>query len=329
MDHEIRIQMMREKILPRALLLNQGKTDRSISREVQQGYLTRIIPGYFMLRAHWDGLYGEERLLARTLVIAHLHRGREIVFSHYSAAALWGLPLYRHHAGRVHVYTPRERPGRSAGVVVRHAASLAQEQVESVAGIAVTSLSRTMVDLARLASTEVAVGVADAGLRKMFRSDHGRVDPAIEDWRGSQLELLDAMPRVRGVRSARKVLEFADPRADSVAESVSRLQFARLRVEVDIQVMVRGAEGRRYCLDFKFIGQAAFGEVDGRSKYTDEKLLNGQTPHERVLEEKRREDDIRGVTGDRLVRWMPEAIETADRLGRRMLAFGLRVPALE
>jgi hypothetical protein len=64
-------------------------------------------------------------------------------------------------------------------------------------------------------------------------------------------------------------------------------------------------------------------------KYADKELLGGQTPAQRVISEKRREDDVRGVTGDRIVRWMPDAIGTAERLGRRMLAFGLQVPAMQ
>lgn len=310
-------------------LIEEGVSDQTIQQLIASNKLIRVVPGAYMRSDSWGRLFPEEKLLARTVAVGRLHRGAGVVFSHYSAAVIWGLPLWGHQGETVHLLTPRDSPSNASHWVYRHHHAWQESDTEVVAGLVVTNLSNTIVDIARVAKPELAVGVADAGVRAMFQRGRGSVDPRVEEWRGSQLELLANLRGGRGVRSATKVLEFADPRSDSVAESVSRLQFARLQMEVEIQVPVRGTGGDQYWLDFKFVGQGVFGEVDGQMKYADKELLGGQTPAQRVISEKRREDDVRGVTGDRIVRWMPDAIGTAERLGRRMLAFGLQVPAMQ
>lgn len=329
MDNVMRISKMREKLLFTDQLLASGMTERRLFGEVREGWLVRVIHGCYMERQEWEELYPEELLLARSLAVARKNMGRTLVFSRFSAAAIWGIPLFRYQPGPVHVLTPRNARGRTSTSVTRHSDPWCDEEVVEIAGLLVTDVSKTLVDLARHASSELAVGAADAGLRMMFGPGRNGVPSEVSEWRGSQLEMLAAMRGGRGVRKASRVLEFADQRADSVVESVSRLQFSRLQMDVEIQVPVRGSEGQQYWLDFEFIGQRAFGEVDGAVKYADTKMLRGQTADRVVLIEKRREDDIRGVENKRIVRWMPDVVSNPESLGRRMRAFGLRVPAME
>ena len=110
-------------------------------------------------------------------------------------------------------------------------------------------------------------------------------------------------------------------------ESVSRLQLARLRVPHEMQVPVFVGEKLAYWVDFEFTGQQAFGEVDGSAKYLDPAFRNGLSAAEVVLEEKRREDEIRGVTGKRIVRWGVDHLGSARDLGKRLGDFGIRVPS--
>lgn len=70
--------------------------------------------------------------------------GDDAVLSHLSAAALWGLIGYR--PGPVEVTSPSGRPGR-AGIALRRCAIVEDERAVQ-AGIPVTSVSRTLVDLA-------------------------------------------------------------------------------------------------------------------------------------------------------------------------------------
>jgi len=89
---------------------------------------------------------------------------------------------------------------------------------------------------------------------------------------------------------------------------------------------VVGSEGDEYWLDFAFPGARTFGEFDGEGKYTDADLRRASSAQEAVLEEKHREDDVRGVTGWGFARWGHEHIRTADILGRRLVAFGVSPP---
>lgn len=320
---------MREKLFFKDQLLASGTTERRLYGDVCDGALVRVVHGCYMTRHNWEKLFPADQLLARTLAVARNSEGKAPVFSRFSAATIWGFPLFRYQPGRVHVLSPPNALGRSSKSVTRHFEAWCEEEVTEVSGLRVTDISRTLVDLARYASPELAVGVSDAGLRLMFGPGRDAAWSAVSEWRGLQLERLAAMRGGRGVRNARRVLGFADPRADSVVESVSRLQFSRLRMDVEIQVPVLGPEGQQYWLDFEFLGQQAFGEVDGATKYTDTEMLRGRTSNQVVLQEKRREDDIRGVSDKRIVRWMPDVVSNPEMLGKRMRAFGLHVPGME
>ena len=149
------------------------------------------------------------------------------------------------------------------------------------------------------------------------------------EWRAARLQQLDEMPGHRGVRRARQIIALADPRADSPAESVSRLYLDQLGVAVAIQVPVVGPTGANYRVDFEFVGQRAFGEVDGRVKYLDPTLRRGCSAEEIVLHEKEREDEIRGVTGNSMVRWGVKHLATVRGFGGRLRACGIHVPRLE
>lgn len=132
-----------------------------------------------------------------------------------------------------------------------------------------------------------------------------------------------------GVRQARQILTLADGRAESVLESVSRLQLSRLGVSHTVQVPISGIHGRPYWVNFEFDGQDIFGEVDGAAKYIDPRFQAGLTPKQTVLAEKRREDEIRGLTGYRVVRWGAQDVLNARLFGDRLAAFGVAVPRLE
>lgn len=103
---------------------------------------------------------------ARTLALARVagvaRRLRApVVFSHVSAALLWGLPLLRTPA-HVHVMHPSRASARSDGAIVRHTARLDDDDVRSVAGVRVTSLERTLLDCAAMLAPVAGLVVADA-----------------------------------------------------------------------------------------------------------------------------------------------------------------------
>src|SRR5690606_28748954 len=160
------------------------------------------------------------------------------------------------------------------------------------------------------------VACADAALRSVAVSGNDQDERTAAQWRGSLAERA-ARSRARGVRQARRVIDFADGRAQLPGENVSRVQLKRLGFgPPDLQVRVVAPDGAEYRVDFGLDDVDAFGEFDGAGKYLDPALRGGRSIEQVVLDEKRREDVIRGVTGRRFVRWDDAHISTADALGR-------------
>lgn len=69
-----------------------------------------------------------------------------------------------------------------------------------------------------------------------------------------------------------------------------------------LQVVLFGASGRRYVVDFWWPQFTMIGEFDGWAKYTDPTFLNGRTAEQAFRDEKRREDDLRAA-GHGMTRW--------------------------
>lgn len=243
------------------------------------------------------------------------------VFAGRTAAAIHGLPLLTDD-GLTHIVSPASRPG-SGYEIVRHRGQLGDGDLTEVRGVMCTSLPRTIADIARTEPRELAVSVADAGLRHTaFRSPGAYDVAAAEVLREAARATL--LPHSVGRAKARRVLDFADGRAQLPGESISRIRLVELGFAVpSLQVPVKGPRGRMYWVDFGLDDMEAWGEFDGRTKY-HESASERRSPADIVAEEKRREDWIRGVTKRPVVRWGWADITDAATLGRRLAAFGIR-----
>lgn len=307
-------------------LLATGLTDRQLRQSIDSGIFKRLHRGTYILMSDWNELWPEGKQLVTLLAVRRASPGAGPVFSHRSAAVLWGLPLYGD--GRdphVHVLIEGRRHSRTVAGVARHDLAISEHDIVERHGLRCTSLARTVFDLARTEHAEVAVCAADAALASVAVDRHVQDADAAARWRDDMMRL--AVGGLRGVRQARWVTEFADGRAQLPGESVSRLQLYRLGFsDVALQVPVVGGDDDRYFMDFGFERSRAFGEYDGEGKYLEADLRATETPADAVLAEKRREDDVRGATGWRVVRWGKAHIATADTLGARLRAFGIRPP---
>jgi len=310
----------------RRALVAQGWSDRAIDGAARSGRLRLVRRGWYLPGDEWRELWPEGRHLAHVLAVTRDAQGGAVV-SHASAAVLWGLPLYRWTVPRVHLTvasSPRTSSGRD---VMRHVAPLDPVDVVVRHGIACTSLRRTVFDIARQATPEAAVACADAAERMVTSRGREWDLDARDSWRRSLAELVDGAVGARGIRQARRVLSFADGRAQLPGESVSRLQLVRLGFATpDLQVPVPDPMGGCYYVDFALRDVRALGEFDGKAKYADEALRRGMPLDAVLLAEKQREDVIRGVTQWRLARWGDEHCATPAKLAARLAAFGIRPP---
>lgn len=97
------------------------------------------------------------------------------------------------------------------------------------------------------------------------------------------------------------------------------------RVRTQVKVSIGG--GRYFYPDLELEGLDIFVEIDGRTKYTDERLLQQKSPQEVVVAEKRREDLTRGAISHRFVRLMPPDLADLNTLMRVLRSFNVPLPS--
>ena len=307
-------------------LLQNGWTDRGIAAAVKHGTLVALRRGWFMDAADRERLWAEQRHHAHVIAVARDARG-PAVMSHTSAAVLWDLPLYAVRLVRVHMMTAMPRRISSAPDVFRHIAPLPDSDVTVRGGIRCTTLSRTVFDLLRVLPVAAAVALADAAERQMAERQREWDLDAVLSWRREIARRLSEAGGARGIRQARWVASFADGRAQLPGESVSRLHLHRLGFAApELQVPVEGPDGKRYFVDFGMEDVRSFGEFDGKTKYLDEALRSGRSLEQVLLEEKQREDWIRGRTQWGFARWGSEHISSPAALAARLAAFHITPP---
>lgn len=266
-------------------LLREGYSDKELRRLRRGGHLASIRRGAYRHGPPPDDLVERHMLHVRS---ALEQLSDQAVVSHLSAAVLHGLPVWGLATDRVHVTRPgRCRGGRRGGLVHVRTNTLGPAEVCTLHGVPVTSLERTVVDVARSVPFTQAVVIGD-GAMGIPEFDVQRA------W-----GLLGEMRRWPGAPAARRVLEFADGRSGGVGESRSRVLMSAAGLPAPVlQWPVRGTP---YEVDFAWPSLRTLGEFDGRIKY-GRLLAPGADPGEAVFEEKRREDVIR----DRdlgVVRW--------------------------
>jgi hypothetical protein len=288
----------------RRQLLADGLTDAELRGLRRRGVLADVRPGAYVHGARPQEAVAHH-LLAVRAALPRLAAGS--VLSHLSAAVVHGLPLWSVQLDRVHVTRSRVSGARRSGVVHLHAAALDPDEVTVVGELPVTSVARTVVDLGRLLSFERALVPTDGALHRGLTSPD------------ELLEILGRRPRRPRNAAARRVVTFADGRAESPGETRSRI--AMRRAGLPAPVLQYAVIGKR--CDFWWEQFRTVGEFDGKVKY-GRLLRPGQEPGDAVFDEKRREDALRDH-GLEVVRWVWDELDPfelpADRLRR---AFGRR-----
>lgn len=257
-----------------------GWNRRDVERALAAGEWTRLHPGVFVDAGWFAGLEPAARHLTR--VRARLRfRADGWHAARRSAAVVHGLPLIGKPPAVAQLV--RDKESRSLRGHARHEriASLHVEDRTEVEGVPVTSMARTVVDVAREEPFRNGVAVADAALRRGLTTEElERVLARCTGWPGS--------------RAARRVARFADARAETPLESISRVAFETLHVpapELQVEVWDNGCFVAR--VDFLWRDHHVVGEADGKAKYVTVSDLYA---------EKRREERLRDL-GFEVVRW--------------------------
>ena len=295
-------------------LLEEGYDSDELRRLERGGRLVHVRRGAWAVA---DGsaprettVEAEHRLLLRAVAL-QVQPGA--VLSHGSAALVHGLPVWPATLERVHLTRSRSHGAKRWDGVELHAATLPAHHVGLVDGLPVTTLPRTVADLARILPFDQAVAAGDRAAGQGL--DFGHID-----------DVLGSMQQWPGVRQARRVADFLDGRAASAGESVSRVRIGELGLPSPVlQHEVYDANGTMVgCVDFAWPDRRTIVEFDGRVKY-GALLRPGQRPEDVVYAEKLREDALRDA-GWQVVRWtwadLARPLVIRQRLVRAFLRAG-------
>jgi len=179
-------------------------------------------------------------------------------------------------------------------------------EIVLIDNLPVTSLARTVLDLARTLPMSQAVAAGDRAL-------------ALGLTRAELEAGLLVMERWPGVRAARRVVAFLDIRSESAGESMSRVRLMEEALpRPELQQEIFGPDGRLVArVDFGWEAHKTVGEFDGKIKYG--RLLEpGQRIEDVIFDEKIREDAVRDL-GLQVVRWISRDLYRPGVLRERVL----------
>jgi hypothetical protein len=296
-----------------------GRT-KELAAAIHGGQVVRVARGVYRLasaRVRDPERRGDDDFLARVRA-AHAVAPAPPVFAGTAAAVVWGLPVVGSWPERVTVLCDREAGGRSNRHLARTYVGFPADVVERD-GVRVTTLARTVADVARTERLESAVAMADRALRGV---------PGAAGWapvtRAEIAHQLDALGRVPGIAAARAVLAFATGLAGSPGESVSRVVIRRMGLTAPrLQHPFHDADGLVGVVDFWWPEFGVIGEFDGVAKYVRSEFTADAGAADVVLAEKRREDRLRAL-GPRMARWGWRELTNPRELEARLRAAGVR-----
>lgn len=293
-------------IIRRSEALQRGAADHQLQRQCRTGAWRRIRPGRYASADAFDALDTHERHRLRAVETLRA-ASADAVLSHQSAAVVHGLDLWNTPLSVTHLTRNRPTGGRRTRHRHVHSAVLRPEEIADVDGLPVTTVGRTVADLARTLPFEQAVVAGDHALHAAGLTSEDVAAAA------------NALPTHAGRQRVHRILAQLDGRSESVGESRSRVLMLREQLPVpECQPNLYSADGDHLGrVDFLFEECAVVGEFDGRGKY-GRLVPDGQVPADVVWAEKVREDAIRDA-GWQVARWTWDELEVPGVVARRIL----------
>lgn len=250
-------------VVGRRQLLEAGWSEKEIHGRMRTGRLHRLHAGVY---AVGHGIVPREgRWLAAALAC-----GEGAVLSHWSAAALW---LIRPNSKRrIDVAVPH--PSRSTAQIYRHISAVAPDERTEKAGIAVTTVPRTILDLAATEPSSVVEGL-------LREAEYRRLYDRLSLW-----DLLKRYPGRRGVRRVRAALERLEEgsgRRHSPLEErfAAFLRHHRLPAPRFNDWIALG--GRRFQVDCHWPGTTQIVELDGWQGHGTRSAFREDRTRDRIL----------------------------------------------
>jgi very-short-patch-repair endonuclease len=242
-------------------LLELGMSEQMVKTRLRHGGLHRMHRGVFAY-GH-TAITVESRWMAAVLAF-----GSEAVLSYRSAAQLWGL------LPRSSIAPEVTRPGHARGRprLVVHECSLPEDEVGRVRGIPVTSVPRTLFDLAATRSE-----------RDVERAWN---EMEVREYR-DHLSVLDLVERYPGHRGSALLTRLAGGRSLGVTRSeleeaflalIDRFGLPRPRLNVHLPI-----RGRFFEIDCLWEDERVAIELDGAKTHGTTEALHRDRERDRIL----------------------------------------------
>jgi hypothetical protein len=266
-------------VITRSQMHGLGCSDRTIATLTRHGHLVRIHAGAYAGSDTWRSASHRTRH-CMTLLAIQLACSDAVGFPS-TAATVWGLPVATT-PPRPLVIRPPGRPVLAAADVTRLNLPLADHTLR--AGLAVTTLTRTVVDIAAQVPLAEALMTVDAALRQGT--------PLVD-----LQQQLETCQRIQGWARASAALAAGDPASESPLESLSRGRAIERGMPVPLaNVVIRYPDGW-VRVDELWAELGVIGECDGKVKYADP-----ATASDAIWKEKRRHERLQDL-GFEIARW--------------------------
>jgi very-short-patch-repair endonuclease len=242
-------------VFSRAQAMASGLTNDTIARRLASGTWDKLYPGVYRVA-------GVPVTWRQSLLAACLAWGVGAVISHRAAAALWELIGFA--PGVIELIVPRKRE-RAHDHIVHRPRSLQKIDVTIRDGIPVTSLARTLIDLATCTPRDALEEALDDALRCGLSLARLR-------WRMSEL-------------GARRVLtDLVDVRArGDVTESTFETRFLRALRGAGLPKPVAQHRIGNYRVDFAYVDARVVIECDGFRWHAGRRRFDGDRARNNVL----------------------------------------------
>lgn len=278
-----------DDVFSRAELLARGFTRGEIDRALARGSLVCVSTGFYApatLGQHSPQIRHQRWALAMLRSVA-----KRSALAHVSAATVHGLAIHDIDLSRVRLARD-DTQARRGPLVSKHLIvdrRVPEHHVSEVVGARVTSVARTIADLARSEGVGSAVVAADSALQ-LSLTTLDEVHAVLSD-----------IPGV-GVARARRTLALVDGRSESPLESLSRLEIGWSGLPApELQVTLCDSAGRFLGrVDFLWRESRVIGECDGEGKYLG--VYGDRTAYETIAQERRRQQALVDE-GWQVIRW--------------------------
>ena len=296
----------RSGFFTRAEALAAGCTINDIRAAVRLGEWLRLRKGAYVFADEWAPLDSSVRHWVRVRAAVRA-LGPHVAVSHASGVVAHDIDDWRLDLSRIHVTRLDDRSGRIVGDVVQHERGKGDIEVSIVGGIRVLEPQRCVLEAAAALDPEAAFSLLESGLRsKKFDLDD--LDRAYA-----------ALHARRRMGRLQPLVAMAGSLAGSVAESRGSWIFDQAGLpRPQQQWEVLRADGSLVGkVDWVWHEWRLIVEFDGKVKYSGK---FGKTGTDALFDEKKREDEIRELTGYRILRLTWADLDHPEQVVRRIRA---------